>query len=138
METVGDVMSTELVIVDASSSIRAAAERMRERDVGAVLVIKDGELAGIVTDRDIVVRAIAPNRELDDSVATICTDTLVTVRPEDSLDKARDRMRKRAVRRIPVVDEDGAPVGVVSLGDLAIERSPRSPLGRISAAPPNN
>lgn len=138
MEHVRDVMTTEPITLDASATIRRAAELMREHDVGDVLVVDGGELVGIVTDRDIVVRAIAQNDDLDHPVSTICSEELTTVAPDDSLDKARDRMRKRAVRRVPVVDDDGRPVGIVSLGDLAIERSPRSPLGRISAAPPNN
>lgn len=137
MERVRDVMTSEPVTLDAGAPIRRAAELMRERDVGDVLVVEDGELLGIVTDRDIVVRAVAAEGDLDGEVGAICSGDLTTVSPDDPLDAARDRMRKRAVRRVPVVDEEGAPVGIVSLGDLAIERAPRSPLGRISAAPPN-
>jgi CBS domain-containing protein len=137
MESVRDVMSSEPFTLEASAPIRHAAQIMRDHDVGDVLIVDAGELAGIVTDRDIVVRAIADGCTLDSPVRTIATEVLVTVSPDDPLDKARDRMRRRAVRRIPVV-EDGRPVGIVSLGDLAIERAPRSCLGRISAAPPNN
>ncbi len=137
MERVRDVMTSEPVTLDAGAPIRRAAELMRERDVGDVLVVEDGELLGIVTDRDIVVRAIATDGDLEGEVGAICSSDLTTVSPDDPLDAARDRMRKRAVRRVPVVDEEGAPVGIVSLGDLAIERAPRSPLARISAAPPN-
>lgn len=138
MERVRDVMTTEPVTLDESAPIRRAAELMREHDVGDILVLNEGELFGIVTDRDIVVRAISQNQDLDASIGSICSENLATVSADDSLDTARDRMRKRAVRRMPVVDDDGTPIGIVSLGDLAIERSPRSPLGRISAAPPNN
>lgn len=138
MERVRDVMTTEPITVDAEAPVSRAAALMRKHDVGDVLVMRDGELVGIVTDRDIVVRAIAAGLDPSARVGEICSSThLVTVSPDDTLDAARDRMRKRAVRRIPVV-EDGEPVGIVSLGDLAIERSPRSLLGRISAAPPNN
>ncbi len=137
MERVRDVMTTEPVTIDEAEPVRKAAELMRRHDVGGVLVVKDGELLGMLTDRDIVVRAIAEGRGLDAPAGEICSTHVVTVSPDDSLDAARDRMRKRAVRRIPVV-EDGQPVGIVSLGDVAIERAPRSPLGRISAAPPNN
>jgi CBS domain-containing protein len=138
MERVEDVMTSEPIAVDVRTTVRRAAELMHQHDVGDVLVMKDGELFGILTDRDIVVRALAVGFDLDGSIETICTsERLVVVAPEDPVDKARDRMRKRAVRRIPVVD-DGEVVGVLSLGDLAIEREPRSCLGRISAAPPNN
>jgi signal-transduction protein with cAMP-binding, CBS, and nucleotidyltransferase domain len=138
MESVRDVMSSELVTLDAAAPIRRAAELMHERDVGDVIITKDGELFGIVTDRDIVIRAVAVDADCEAAVSTVCTSNhMVTVSAEDNLDKARDRMRRKAVRRVIVV-EDGAPIGVVSLGDLAIEREPRSILGRISAAPPNN
>jgi CBS domain-containing protein len=137
MDRVRDVMSSEPLTVEASAPISSAARIMRDHDVGDVLVVDGGELSGIVTDRDIVVRVIANGGSLDAPVRDIATDEVVTVGPDDDLDRARDRMRKRAVRRIPVV-EDGRPVGIVSLGDLAIERAPRSLLGRISAAPPNN
>lgn len=137
-ERVRDIMTTDPITLSADEPIRHAAELMRAHDVGDVLVLSDGELHGILTDRDIVVRAIAVDRGLDAPIGEVCSRNVATVRPDDSLDTARDRMRKRAVRRIPVVDEDGHPIGIVSLGDLAIERAPRSPLGRISAAPPNS
>lgn len=138
MERVRDVMSGEPIVVDAATPIRRAAEIMHERDVGDVVVTKDGELYGILTDRDIVVRAVARDFDLDAPVSDVCTTShIVTVAPDDPADTARDRMRKKAVRRVVVVEDDH-PVGVVSIGDLAIERAPRSCLGRISAAPPNN
>jgi CBS domain-containing protein len=90
-----------------------------------------------VTDRDIVVRAVADTR---DSAATavgeICSPDLVTVAPHDDADTAVQRMRERPVRRVPVV-EDGRPAGVLSVGDLAMERDQRSALADISAQPPN-
>ncbi len=138
MERVRDVMTTEPLTLDEEVPVRRAAELMRKHDVGDVLVVRDGDFFGILTDRDIVVRVIAQGGDLDGPIGEVCTSTnVVTASPDDSLDRARNRMRRRSVRRIPVV-EDGEPVGVISLGDLAIERAPRSPLGRISAAPPNN
>lgn len=138
MDRVRDVMTTDPITLDASAAIRRAAELMRERDVGDVLVVRDGELLGIVTDRDIVVRAVAASADLEAPVGEICSGDLATVSPDAPLDAARDRMRKRAVRRVPVVDDDGAPVGILSLGDLAIELAPHSPLNRINTTPPNN
>lgn len=139
MERVGDVMTEDPITLDAAVAIREAARIMRERDVGDVLVTEDGELLGILTDRDIVVRALANGHDVDSALGDICTGgNLVTATPDEALDAARDRMRRRAVRRIPVLDEEGRPVGIVSIGDLAIERAPRSLLGRISAAPSNS
>src|SRR6266508_182244 len=92
---------------------------------------------GIVTDRDIVVRGIAEGLDprtntLDD----ICSRTLTTVSPDDSIDTAVSLMREKAIRRLPVVKR-GRPVGIVSIGDLAIERDSHSALADVSAAPPN-
>ncbi|HEX2087570.1 MAG TPA: CBS domain-containing protein, partial [Solirubrobacteraceae bacterium] len=112
---------------------------MREDDVGALVVERDGEIAGIVTDRDIVVRGIADGRDPDDvrieEVAT--TGNVVTIPIDASIDDAIRLMREHDVRRI-VVEQDGRPAGVVSLGDLAIERDPGSVLADISSDPPNN
>ena len=113
------------------------ARIMRDEDIGAVLVTDEDRLRGLVSDRDLVVRALA---EGDDpgqtTVASACSDDLVTVGPDDELDVAVRVMREHAVRRVPVVEE-GRPVGIVSLGDLAVERDPDSALGDISAARPN-
>src|SRR5262245_38536779 len=75
MERVRDVMSGEPIAVDARTPIRRAAEMMQERDVGDVIVTKDGELYGILTDRDIVVRAVARDFDLDATVSDVCTRT---------------------------------------------------------------
>ena len=98
----------------------------------------EGErLRGLVSDRDLVVRALAEGADPDETtVARACSEDLVTVEPEEDLDRAVQLMREHSVRRIPVV-EGGHPVGIVSLGDLAVERDPESALGDISAARPN-
>ena len=111
---------------------------MRERDIGEVIVAEDGRICGVVTDRDLVVRALAEERDpAGTTIGEICSRQLVTVAPDDDLTAAGDLMRDRAVRRIPVV-EAGKPVGIVSMGDLAVERDPHSAVGHISAASPNN
>jgi CBS domain-containing protein len=93
-------------------------------------------LFGIITDRDIVVRGIAENHDPQTQVKEIASQQVKTVSPEDAVDDAVEIMRDYAVRRLPVV-ENGRVVGVVSLGDLALERDPDSALGEISSAPPN-
>lgn len=137
-EKVRDVMSHDPVTLEASTPLNQAAKQMRDHDIGDVLVTNDGRLCGLITDRDIVVRALADERDpatttLDD----ICTHQLVQVSPEDSLLHAVELMREHAIRRLPVVEGDNA-VGMVSLGDLAIELDPSSALGDISAAEENN
>ena len=138
MPTVRDVMTPEPLTLDAGETLVAAARQMRDADVGDVLVTQDGTVRGIVTDRDIIVRAVA--EELDPAstpLARIITQDLVTVGPDDDLTAAADLMRSYAVRRLPVV-ADGELVGVVSLGDLAVDREPDSVLADISADEPNN
>ncbi len=96
-----------------------------------------GQIQGILTDRDIVVRALAEGRDpARTTVGEICSRELTTLCPDDAIGDAEKIMRDQAIRRLPVVEE-GRPVGIVSLGDLAVEKNPESTLGGISAAPPN-
>ena len=136
--TIQEVMTPDPVTIEASSPVGHAAKAMRDHDVGAVVVTNGDELRGIVTDRDIVVRALADGHDpMDVRVDDVATERdLRTLQPHDPIDDAALAMRDAAVRRLPVV-EDGRVVGIVSLGDLAIERDPRSALADISLAPDN-
>lgn len=137
-QTVRDVMTANPRVIDASDSVLTAARTMRDEDVGALVMTRNGQPEGVVTDRDIVVRAVADEREPDDtSVAEVATRNLVALQATDTVDHAAALMREHAVRRLPVV-QNGQVVGMVSLGDLAIERDSRSALAEISAAPANN
>jgi CBS domain-containing protein len=101
-------------------------------------VRQDGEVAGIVTDRDIVVRGVAEGVDAGSTpVREVCTTGIEAIEPSASVDDALRKMREADVRRLPVVD-DGRPVGIISLGDLAVEREPDSTLADISAASPDN
>lgn len=136
--TVREIMTSDPIILSSTAGVRDAAKRMREADVGDVLVKRDGQLCGIVTDRDIVVRTIADER--DPSAVTlgdICSQDLHAVSPDDDVDEVVQAMRSQAIRRVPVV-EDGNAVGVLSIGDLAVQRDPNSALAEISQAPPND
>ncbi|MFE9448088.1 CBS domain-containing protein [Streptomyces sp. NPDC006739] len=135
---VSDIMTSDPVTVEPQTSVAAVARMMRDEDIGVVLVTEGEHLRGLVSDRDLVVRALAEGGDLDrTSVARACSDDLVTVRPDDDLDRAVELMRTHSVRRVPVVDEGDHAVGIVSIADLAIERDPGSALGDISAARPN-
>jgi CBS domain-containing protein len=137
-DSVRDVMSEDLTSVEPGTSVTDAAKQMRESDIGAILVIEDEELRGLLTDRDIVVKVVAEGRDPDDvEVGDVASDELQTLEPDASLDDALRTMREGKVRRLPVV-EDGKPVGIVSLGDVAAEREPDSALGEISEAPPQS
>ncbi len=136
-ERVRDVMTMSPTTLRADQTVTAAARLMEAENVGDVIVTENNAVRGVVTDRDITVRAIA--RGLDPKVtpiAEICSDEPVTVDSSMSLSKAADVMSDHSVRRLPVVD-DGSLVGIVSLGDVAVRQEPDSALGEISAAPPN-
>ncbi|MEW2304745.1 CBS domain-containing protein [Streptomyces sp. NPDC006655] len=134
---VRDIMTSDLVTVEPQASVASVARVMRDEDVGAVLVTEEGHLRCLVSDRDLVVRAFAEGADPDETTIMQAASTdLVTVTPDDSLDRAVRLMREHAVRRLPVVDGD-RPVGILALGDLAIERDETSALGDISAARPN-
>ncbi|MEU7576981.1 CBS domain-containing protein [Streptomyces sp. NPDC041068] len=135
---VRDVMTTGVVAVRPDASLVEAAQLMRAQDIGDVLVATDGHVLGVLTDRDITLRAVADGADpLTVSAQAICTPNPVVVAPDDAVSAAVDLMRDHAVRRLPVV-EDGQPVGMVSLGDLALARDPSSALADISGADPDN
>jgi len=132
-----EVMTPNPRTLDASATAEAAASVMRDEDIGAVVVIENDRVRGLVTDRDLVVRVMAEGKNPSRvKQADICSAEVVTVSPDDPIDKAVELMRQRALRRLPVV-EDGRPVGIVSMGALAQERDPKSALADVSAAPPN-
>lgn len=136
-QSVSEIMARNVVTLSMSSSIEDAARRMRDDDIGNVIVLDDNnQLAGIVTDRDITVRAVAEGMT-SATIGEICSGDLVTASPDDDLQAVAERMREANVRRIPVVD-NGRPVGIISLGDLAIESNAEETLTDISAAAGNS
>jgi CBS domain-containing protein len=136
--TVDQVMTHDPRTVSPDDTVLDAARQMREGDVGDVLVVDGGKLAGILTDRDIVVRAVADGRDPSDvRVGDIRTEGVATLTPDQPLEDAIRLMRDQDVRRAPVV-QDGRPVGILSIGDLAVDRDTGSVLADISAASPNN
>lgn len=136
-QTVADVMTAEVVTAPSAATVRDVAQRMREHDIGDVLVVEGDQPVGLLTDRDLVVRALAEDGDLENTRAgEICSPDLVSVRPSTLVDEAIQVMRDAAVRRLPVI-ESGRLVGVLSLGDLASETDGGSALGQISQAGPN-
>lgn len=137
-ERIQDVMTTNPETLPESTTVREAAEAMRANDIGDVVIVDDnGKLSGILTDRDIVVRVVAEGRDPRTTrIGDIASRDLTAVSPDDPVDRAVQLMRDKAIRRLPAVDK-GKPVGIVSIGDLALDRDPGSALADISAAPPN-
>ncbi|GIG69986.1 CBS domain-containing protein [Phytomonospora endophytica] len=137
-QLVRNVMTRDPVCVTADTPVTIAAKRMRDHDIGDVLVMSGDELRGIVTDRDIVVRGLATGVDMDLArVGDLATPQPACVSPQDPAEMAVRIMRELSVRRLPVCDADGTPVGVVSLGDLAVEHDPHSALAEISESTPN-
>lgn len=137
-DKIGDVMTPDPATSEPSDSVLDAARAMRDGDFGAVVVVEGGQVRGILTDRDIVLRAVAEGKDPKKTeVRGVFTTDPATLSPDDSIDDAIDAIRAADVRRLPVV-EDGKVVGIVSIGDLAVARDERSALADISAAPPNN
>jgi len=137
-QLVRDIMTTAVIGLGENASLVEAARHMRLNDIGDVLMLNGDEVRGILTDRDIVVRALAADRDpATTTIGEIATRHPVTIGPDEPAAHAVQLMRDGAVRRLPVCD-DGHLVGVVSLGNLAAERDPESALADISIAPPDS
>jgi CBS domain-containing protein len=120
-KSVREAMTASVSSVSPSQSLADAAEVMKGADVGSVPVVEEGRLAGIVTDRDIVTRAVAEQRNPQDvRVDEIASHDLVTVEPEQDLDEALALMARHKVRRLPVLEE-GRLVGMLAQADVALE-----------------
>jgi CBS domain-containing protein len=119
MGHVRDVMTSNPTTCDPTATVVDAAKVMVREDVGPVPIVEGDRLVGIVTDRDIIVRVVAEGRDVTSTkVADIASKDLVTVKPDDDLDRALELMAQRQVRRIPVVEGERV-VGIVSQADVA-------------------
>lgn len=137
-QKIRDVMTPDPVTCDADDSVMRAARAMKHDAIGDVLVMDGGRLCGVVTDRDLVVRVMAEGKDADDTkLRDVCSGGVFTLAPDDDSDTAVRMITERAIRRIPIVENDSV-VGVVTIGDLAMERDAHSALATLCAAPPNN
>lgn len=118
---ISDVMSRDIEIASPTDSIRSVAQKMASNDVGAVPVCDGRRIQGMVTDRDITIRAVAQGLSPDSPISQVMTGNLEYVMASDDLDRAADKMADHQIRRLPVVDENKDLVGIISLGDLAQE-----------------
>jgi CBS domain-containing protein len=127
MTTIREIMTGQAHWLPQTASIAEAAKLMREKEIGFVPVGRDDRLVGMVTDRDIVTRAVAdgldPSRE---TVTAIMSKKVLYCRDDDDVDAVAENMGRERVRRLPVVDSDKRLVGVVSLGDIAARGSAKS------------
>ncbi|MGY0234453.1 CBS domain-containing protein [Longispora urticae] len=136
-DTVSFLMTPNPVCVPTDATLAHAAEQMRDHNIGDVLVVSGRILEGIITDRDLVVRGLALHADpLVTTVGSLCTTRPAVLEPDQPVEIAVEMMRDLGVRRLPVCDASGAPIGILTLGDLAVERDPDSALADISASPP--
>ncbi|MCY9784973.1 CBS domain-containing protein [Nocardiopsis sp. EMB25] len=136
--TISELMTSPARTVGPDTSLRAVSRIMRDENVGDVIVThEDGSLMGILTDRDIVVRCLAAGGDCDTQTAgATCSAHVATVPPQCRVSEAVDMMRSKAVRRLPVVDDEDV-VGIISIGDLAQAVDEHSALADVSSAEPN-
>jgi len=119
-KTVRDLMTTSPRTVTADTSLVEAAKAMRDEDAGIVPIVDGDSLHGVVTDRDIVVRAIAEGKDpTSTKVRDVASKDVATIDPQQNLDEALRLMAQHQVRRLPVVEEDGRLVGIVAQADIA-------------------
>jgi len=136
-QSIRDVMTPSPRAMDARASVQEAAKAMLDDDIGDVIVCDGDTVCGIVTDRDITIRTVAHGKDpAATKLGEICSEDLTSLSLGDTVDDAVRLMREKAIRRIPVLD-DGKPVGVVSIGDLAIALDADSALADISKASAN-
>ncbi|MGD9631128.1 MAG: CBS domain-containing protein [Pyrinomonadaceae bacterium] len=116
-----DIMTRDVKTATGEMTLRDAAAMMRDGDMGSVPVVEDGRLVGILTDRDIVVRAIAEGKDPTTPIAEAMTTEIFSVRPEDFVFEAIRLMGDKQVRRIPVVGQAGELAGIIAIADIALE-----------------
>ena len=125
---VSEVMTPNPRTVELSDTIQDAARIMREEDTGAVPVVEEGRVVGMVTDRDIVIRAVADG-DFEATIDDIVSDDVVCATAEMTTAAAAELMGEHQIRRLPVVDDDENLIGIVSLGDLAVKEGRDSRMG---------
>lgn len=117
-----EIMTEDVKVIQPDTSVKEAAAIMKDLDVGVLPVTNGRELAGILTDRDIVIRSTAEGSNPEEVKAgDIISRDVAMCHDNDTVETAAERMRENKIRRLPVVDRDNQLVGIVSLGDVAVE-----------------
>jgi CBS domain-containing protein len=116
-----EIMTRSVKTAAPDTTVREAALMMRTEDVGAIPVVENGRLIGIVTDRDIVVRAVAEGKNAEAKVGDVMTPEIFSVKENDFVFEAIRLMGDKQIRRIPVVSETGELAGIIAMADVALE-----------------
>ena len=128
MQQLKDLMSRDVKVISPDMSIKEAAIKMRDGDFGMMPVGEDDRMIGTLSDRDIVIRAVADGLNADTKVRDVMSDGVAWAYEDDSVENAAMIMSEWQVRRLPVVDRDKRLVGIVALGDFAVESSDIQPV----------
>jgi len=138
-EPITQLMSTPAITIGRDATVEEAAKLMAVRGIGFLVVLEPGgTIAGVITDRDIAVRAVATGGSLATPVAEVWTKSVVTAPSTATPSEIVSLITERGVRRIPIVDHHGVLQGVITLGDLARHLDPGSALARLICAPPTH
>ncbi len=130
MTTVTDVMTRNVRTMTPSDTVAAAAKAMRELDVGVIPVCEGDKLLGMVTDRDIVLRAVAEGLNGGTPLSTVMSTNIHTARETDDLDTVLADMASRQIRRLPVLDGSQRLAGIISIGDIAVKGQDEEDVGQ--------
>jgi CBS domain-containing protein len=127
MEKVKDVMTPNVQVISPGATIREAAQKMREGDYGMMPVAENDRMIGAISDRDIAIRAVAEGKGPDTPVRDVMSEGITWAYEDDSVENAAEIMSEHQVRRLPVVSREKRLVGIVALGDFAVESSDLKP-----------
>ncbi len=116
-----EIMTRNVTTASREMSLQAVAALMRDGDMGAMPVVEGEKLVGIVTDRDIVVRAIAAGKDVSTQIGDVMTSEIFSVKEDDFVFEAIRLMGDRQVRRVPIINEKGELVGIIAMADVALE-----------------
>jgi len=121
MQKVRDIMSTNVQYCTPLDNVYEAAVKMKDLNVGAIPIVEQDKVIGMVTDRDIVIRGIAEKRSGSYQITNVMSNQIIQASPDDSVEYAAQLMAEHQIRRLPVI-ENGRLVGIVSLGDISINK----------------
>jgi CBS domain-containing protein len=133
MQQLKDLMSRDVKVISPDMTIVDAAKKMRDGDFGMMPVGEDDRMVGTISDRDIAIRAVAEGKDGGTKVRDVMSEGVVWVYEDDSVEEVATMMSKHQVRRLPVVNRDKRLVGIVALGDFAVESSEIQPAAQALA-----
>ncbi|ABB74501.1 CBS domain-containing protein [Nitrosospira multiformis] len=128
MQKISEVMSSDVQTISPDATIEEAAQEMRDGDFGLLPVGDEEQLLGVITDRDIAIRAVAEGRGPSTPVSEIMSEGVIWAHEDDSIEEAAEIMSDNQIRRLPVVNAEQRLVGIVSLGDFAVDASDIGPV----------